>query len=424
MGDKGGKRLARNRADAARNDTAQGKMPAADVPESGAAPVQQSRWKRLWSDYGYLLVWVLVGACLMAMIVQYLSAKLGLVTGRSLSSMVKDSLAHHRQARPLRIGFALQAIVVAIATDVAEVMGGAIAMNLLFGLPGWLGGLIVVVVSLFWLGFMRSRGERALDIGVTLVLLVIAAGFLVSLVWAPPDPAGVIGGMVPRFSGAGSVAIAAAMLGATVMPHAIYLHSTLAIDRHRPLGQLDAPLKSLLFVQRVDVGASLVVAGTVNVAMLLFGATILRGVPHSDAVVAAYEVLNTQIGRLPAIIFAIGLLASSIGSAVVGTHAGASIMYDLLPWRIDSRIRRVATVLPSIVLLAVGVNATMALVGSQLVLSFGIGFALIPLVWFTSSPKHMGEWASGPWLRMTSIIITALVLALNIAVIVMTLAEV
>ncbi|BEH03470.1 Nramp family divalent metal transporter [Brooklawnia propionicigenes] len=375
------------------------------------------------ADYGYLLVWVLVGACLMAMIVQYLSAKLGLVTGRSLSSMVKDSLAHHRQARPLRIGFALQAIVVAIATDVAEVMGGAIAMNLLFGLPGWLGGLIVVVVSLFWLGFMRSRGERALDIGVTLVLLVIAAGFLVSLVWAPPDPAGVIGGMVPRFSGAGSVAIAAAMLGATVMPHAIYLHSTLAIDRHRPLGQLDAPLKSLLFVQRVDVGASLVVAGTVNVAMLLFGATILRGVPHSDAVVAAYEVLNTQIGRLPAIIFAIGLLASSIGSAVVGTHAGASIMYDLLPWRIDSRIRRVATVLPSIVLLAVGVNATMALVGSQLVLSFGIGFALIPLVWFTSSPKHMGEWASGPWLRMTSIIITALVLALNIAVIVMTLAE-
>ena len=376
------------------------------------------------ADYGYLLVWVLVGACLMAMIVQYLSAKLGLVTGRSLSSMVKDSLAHHRQARPLRIGFALQAIVVAIATDVAEVMGGAIAMNLLFGLPGWLGGLIVVVVSLFWLGFMRSRGERALDIGVTLVLLVIAAGFLVSLVWAPPDPAGVIGGMVPRFSGAGSVAIAAAMLGATVMPHAIYLHSTLAIDRHRPLGQLDAPLKSLLFVQRVDVGASLVVAGTVNVAMLLFGATILRGVPHSDAVVAAYEVLNTQIGRLPAIIFAIGLLASSIGSAVVGTHAGASIMYDLLPWRIDSRIRRVATGLPSIVLLAVGVNATMALVGSQLVLSFGIGFALIPLVWFTSSPKHMGEWASGPWLRMTSIIITALVLALNIAVIVMTLAEV
>lgn len=151
------------------------------------------------ADYGYLLVWVLVGACLMAMIVQYLSAKLGLVTGRSLSSMVKDSLAHHRQARPLRIGFALQAIVVAIATDVAEVMGGAIAMNLLFGLPGWLGGLIVVVVSLFWLGFMRSRGERALDIGVTLVLLVIAAGFLVSLVWAPPDPAGVIGGMVPRF---------------------------------------------------------------------------------------------------------------------------------------------------------------------------------------------------------------------------------
>lgn len=375
------------------------------------------------ADYGYLLVWVLVSACLMAMVVQYLSAKLGLVTGRSLSSMVKESLAKHRYVAGLRAGFAAQAIVVAIATDVAEVMGGAIAMNLLFGLPGWLGGLIVVVISLFWLGFMRSRGEHALDIGVTLVLLIIAAGFLVSLFWVPPDPAEVIGGMVPRFSGAGSVAIAAAMLGATVMPHAIYLHSTLAIDRHRPLGSLTAPLKELLFVQRVDVGASLVVAGTVNVAMLLFGATILSGSPDSDVIVAAYGILNTEIGRLPAVIFAIGLLASSVGSAVVGTHAGASIMYDLLPWRIDSRIRRVATVLPSIVLLAMGINATVALVASQLVLSFGIGFALIPLVWFTSSRKHMGQYASGPGLRLVSIVITVLVLALNIAVIVMTLTE-
>ncbi|WIY83790.1 Nramp family divalent metal transporter [Propionimicrobium sp. PCR01-08-3] len=376
------------------------------------------------ADYGYLLVWVLVSACLMAMVVQYLSAKLGLVTGRSLSGLVKDSLARHPRARTMQTGFAVQAIVVAIATDVAEVMGGAIAMNLLFGLPGWLGGLIVVVVSLLWLGFMRARGERALDIGVTLVLLIIAVGFLVSLFWAPPDPAGVVGGLVPRFGDAGSVSIAAAMLGATVMPHAIYLHSTLAIDRHRPLGRLDMPLKELLFVQRVDVGASLVIAGTVNVAMLLFGVTILSGVPHTDAVMAAYGVLNAEIGRLPAVIFAIGLLASSVGSAVVGTHAGSSIMYDLLPWKIDSRLRRVATVLPSLILLAAGVNATAALVGSQLILSFGIGFALIPLVWFTGSPRYMGEYTSGKWLKIISILIAVLVLALNVAVIVMTIADI
>ena len=373
--------------------------------------------------YGHALVWVLVAASAMAALLQYQSAKLGLVTGRSLTALVTEELSGRRGTTIARWAYGGQAFVMALATDLAEVVGGALGLSLLFGTPLWLGGLITGVVTIGLLGSLRRRGERAFEAVVVALLVVVVLGFYAALAAARPDWAATASGLVPVVPGAAAWPLIAAMLGATVMPHAIYLHSTLAIDRHRPLGQLDAPLKSLLFVQRVDVGASLVVAGTVNVAMLLFGATILRGVPHSDAVVAAYEVLNTQIGRLPAIIFAIGLLASSIGSAVVGTHAGASIMYDLLPWRIDSRIRRVATVLPSIVLLAVGVNATMALVGSQLVLSFGIGFALIPLVWFTSSPKHMGEWASGPWLRMTSIIITALVLALNIAVIVMTLAE-
>lgn len=372
------------------------------------------------ADYGYLLVWVLVSASLMAMIIQYLSAKLGLVTGRSLSSLVAQSLTRHKHAGLWRGGFAVQAIIVAIATDVAEVMGGAIALNLLFGLPGWLGGLIVSVVSLIWLDVLRSRGERALDIGVTMVLMVIAAGFLAGLLWSPPDPAGVVGGLAPRFDGTGSVAIAAAMLGATVMPHAIYLHSTLAIDRHRPNGRLLAPLRELLLVQRIDVAASLVIAGTVNVAMLLFGATILAGVPHTDAVVAAYDVLRHQIGGVAAAIFAVGLLASSFGSAVVGTHAGASIMHDLLPWRSHDQVRRIATLAPSIVLLAFGVNATAALVGSQLVLSFGIGFALIPLVWFTSSRRYMGQYAASQAMRVLAIVITILVLALNVAVIVMT----
>lgn len=374
------------------------------------------------ADYGYLLVWVLVGASLMAMVVQYLSAKLGLVTGRSLSSLVRASLASSAHRRVLRVGYSAQAIVVAAATDLAEVMGGAIALHMLFGLPGWLGGLIVAGVSLVGLDALRSRGEKTLEVGVSIVLAIIAAGFLAGLVWAPPDPAGVLSGMVPRFAGAESVAISAAMLGATVMPHAIYLHSTLAIDRHRFDGRLQAPLPELLRVQRFDVGGALVVSGTVNIAMLLFGVTILSGVPHTDAVAATYEVLGDRVGQLPAVIFAIGLLASGVGSAVVGTHAGATIMRDLTPrWLQNDQLRRAATLLPALVLLAVGVNPTLALVGSQLVLSFGIGFALVPLVYFTSSRRYMGEHASGPAMVVLAGLITALVLALNVAVIVLTL---
>lgn len=374
------------------------------------------------ADFGYLLVWVLVLASLMAMMVQYLSAKLGLVTGRSLSSLVRSSLQAGSRSGLLRGGYTFQALIVACATDLAEVVGGAIALNLLFGLPGWLGGLIVAVVSLVGLDALHSRGEKALDVGISVMLGIIAFGFLAGLVWAPPSPAGVLGGMVPRFDGSESVAISAAMLGATVMPHTIYLHSTLAIDRHRPDGRLKIPLPELLRIQRIDVGGALVVAGTVNVAMLLFGTTILSGVAHDDAVTAAFEVLQARVGQLPAVIFAIGLLASGVGSAVVGTHAGASMMQDLMPrWLASHHLGRIVTLAPALVLLALGVNPTLALIGSQVVLSFGIGFALVPLVWFTSSSRHMGRYASGRTMIVLMGVITFLVLALNVAVIVMSL---
>lgn len=373
------------------------------------------------ADFGYLLVWVLVLASLMAMIVQYLSAKLGLVTGRSLSALIRGSLSRRPHGRALRGAFAAQAIIVAMATDLAEVVGGAIALNLLFGLPGWLGGLIVAAVSLVGLGYLRRRGEKAFDVGITMILAIIAFGFLAGLVWAPPDPAGVVGGLVPRFAGAQSVSIAAAMLGATVMPHAIYLHSTLAIDRHRPTGRLDHPVRWLLFVQKVDVSASLLISGTVNIAMLLFGATLLRHQPHSDAITAAHQVLGADLGPVPAVIFGVGLLASSVGSSVVGTHAGASIMGDLLPFASHDHVRRAATLLPAVVILFLGINPTEALVISQLVLSFGIAFAVIPLARYSSDRSLLGEFASSRWLAAVTWLITGLVLALNVAVIVLTL---
>ncbi|HRA76685.1 MAG TPA: Nramp family divalent metal transporter, partial [Propionicimonas sp.] len=184
------------------------------------------------ATFGYLLVWSLVLACLMAMLVQYLSAKLGVVTGQSLSGLVRASLLKRRGGKVWRALYAAQALAVAIATDVAEVVGGAIALNLLFGLPLPVGAVIVGLVAIVMLQWLRSRGEVFFEVLLIGVLTIIALGFMTSLIWLPPDPAQVVGGLVPRFAGAESLQLAAAMLGATVMPHAVYLHSELARSRH------------------------------------------------------------------------------------------------------------------------------------------------------------------------------------------------
>ena len=336
------------------------------------------------AQYGFLLVWVILVANVMAGLVQYLSAKLGLVTGRTLPEAVAD----HSRTRT-RVAYWLQAELVAMATDLAEVVGGAIALYLLFDLPLLVGGVITGVVSIFLLAVQNRRGQRMFERVITGLLLVIAVGFLTSLFVAPPAPSDVIGGLIPKFDGAESILLATAMLGATVMPHAVYLHSALARDRH---GQPDegAPRRHLLRATRYDVGLAMLVAGAVNLAMLLVAATNLQGVENTDSIEGAYAAVQNSLGHTVALFFAIGLLASGLASTSVGAYAGAMIMQGLLRKSYPLLLRRVVTLIPALVVLAIGVDPSRALVLSQVVLSFGIPLSLVPLIRLTSSRTLMG----------------------------------
>jgi manganese transport protein len=347
------------------------------------------------AKYGFLLVWVIVVANVMAGLVQYLSAKLGLVTGSTLPEAVRD-----RTRRSSRIAYWAQAELVAIATDVAEIIGGAIALSLLFGLPLVLGGLITGAASLVLLTIGDRRGQRTFERVITGLLLVITVGFLASLVVNPPSPGEVADGLIPRFDGAGSVLLATAMLGATVMPHAVYLHSGLARDRHgHPAAGVDRT--RLLRATRWDVGLAMLVAGTVNLALLLVAATNLRGREGTDTIEGAHAAVGDTLGPGVALFFAVGLLASGLASTSVGAYAGAMIMQGLLRRTFPLLVRRLVTLLPALAILASGVDPTYALVISQVVLSFGIPFALIPLARLTADPAVMGADANS---RLTTVL--------------------
>ena len=321
----------------------------------------------------------------MAGLVQYLSAKLGLVTGRSLPEAVAD---HTRTAT--RITYWLQAELVAMATDLAEVVGGAIALHLLFNLPLLAGGVITGAVSLVLLAIQNRRGQRTFERVISGLLLIIAIGFLTSLFVEPPPAGEVAAGLLPRFEGAESVLLATAMLGATVMPHAVYLHSGLARDCH---GHPEAGRQRrwLLKVTRWDVGLAMLVAGAVNLAMLLVAATNLQGRDNTDSIEGAHAAVRDTLGLTVALLFAIGLLASGLASTSVGAYAGAMIMQGLLRRSYPLLLRRLVTLIPALAVLAIGVDPSRALVLSQVVLSFGIPFALIPLVRLTSDRGLMGE---------------------------------
>jgi manganese transport protein len=336
-------------------------------------------------QFGFLLLWVIVLANVMAGLVQYLSAKLGLVTGRSL-----PEAAGERMGRSTRLAYWLQAELVAMATDLAEVVGGAIALKLLFGLPLLIGGVITGIVSLLLLIVQDRRGERTFERVITGLLLVIAIGFLTSVFVEPPPTGQALEGLVPRFHGGESVLLATAMLGATVMPHAVYLHSGLVRDRH---GHPEAgrQRRRLLSVTRWDVGLAMVVAGAVNVAMLLVAATNLQGRHDTDSIEGAHAAVRDTLGPTVALFFAVGLLASGLASTSVGAYAGAMIMQGLLHRSIPLLARRSVTLTPALVTLAIGLDPTRALVMSQVVLSFGIPFALIPLIRLTSDRALMGD---------------------------------
>ncbi len=366
------------------------------------------------AKYGYLLIWVLVLANAMAVVVQYLSAKLGLVTGRSLAEMLGD-----RMPRTARLLFWVQAELVAVATDLAEVIGGALALAILFDLPLLLGGIIVGFVSMVLLSLQR-RGQRLFERVIVGLLAIITIGFVAGLFVSPLDWGEAASGLVPHFEGSETVLLAASMLGATVMPHAIYLHSSLARDRH---GASHSPsrLRTLLKATRWDVLLALVVAGGVNIGMLLLAASSLAGVEGTDTIEGAAAAIGEHLGSAIGVVFGIGLLASGLASASVGAYAGADIMGGLLHLRLPLLLRRLVTLLPALLLLGIGVDPTRALVLSQVVLSFGIPFAIIPLIWLTSRRAIMGEHANGAALKIAAIVTTALIVALNAVLIWLTL---
>nr|WP_240930653.1 Nramp family divalent metal transporter [Isoptericola sp. BMS4] len=387
--------------------------------------------------FGYLLVWVLVAANAMAVLVQYLSAKLGVVTGRSLPELLGERLS-----RRGRIAYWVQAELVAMATDVAEVIGGAIALHLLFGVPLALGGVITGVVSMVVLSVQQRRGQRVFESVVTSMLVVLTVGFCAGLFFSPPDLGAVLGGLVPRLAGPESVLLAASMLGATVMPHAIYLHSSLARDRVRhdarvrelrrltsarddaALATVEAPaatVRRLLAATRWDVVAALVVAGGVNIAMLLLAAANLPGRTGTDTIEGAHAAIASSLGPAVAVLFGIGLLASGLASSSVGAYAGAEIMSGLLRVRVSLLTRRLVTLVPAIVLLATGISPTWLLVVSQVVLSFGIPFAMVPLVRLTREAGLLGRYRNGVATQVVAWAVAAVIVALNVVLLWLTL---
>ncbi|KXP03655.1 Nramp family divalent metal transporter [Tsukamurella pseudospumae] len=369
------------------------------------------------AKYGYLLVWVLVLANVMAVMIQYQSAKLGVVTGRSLPQVLGDRLP-----RRARLAFWGQAELVAAATDIAEVIGGALALNLLFGVPLVWGGVIVGLISTALLVLADGRRQYRFELVIMGLLAIIVVGFLAGLVVAPPDGAAVLGGLVPRLQGTETVLLAASMLGATVMPHAIYLHSALVVDRHGtpPAEGRVERARRLLKATRIDVVLALVIAGAVNIALLVLAASSLYGREGTDSIEGAHAAVRDALGPVVAGLFAVGLLASGLASTSVGSYAGGTIMSGLLRKRIPVVIRRLVTMIPAIGVLALGVPPTEALIISQVVLSFGIPFALLPLRRYTSDRSLMGEFVDGVPLRWASAGAGVLIVVLNAALIYLT----
>jgi len=336
------------------------------------------------------------------------------VSGMSLPEAVGA-----RMRRLNRLTYWLQAELVAMATDLAEVMGGAIALYLLFDLPLLTGGVITGIVSLLLLIVKDRRGQQMFERVITGLLLVIAIGFLTTLLVEPAPVDEVAAGLVPMFEGPESVLLAAAMLGATVMPHAVYLHSGWARDRH---GHPDpGPMRRMLLrVTRWDVGIAMIIAGAVNLSMLLAAATNLQGRDNTDSIEGAHSAVQDTLGPTVALLFAIGLLASGLASSSVGAYAGAMIMQGLLHVSIPLVARRLITLTPALVILAIGVDPSRALVLSQVVLSFGIPFALIPLIRLTSDQTLMGDDTNHRVTTALGWLVAALISVLNVVLIYLT----
>ncbi|MFN2617212.1 MAG: Nramp family divalent metal transporter [Thermoleophilaceae bacterium] len=358
------------------------------------------------AKYGYLLLWVILAANLMAMLIQYLSAKVGVVTGSNLPELCREHFP-----RPVSLGLWVQAELIAMATDLAEFVGAAIALNLLFGVPLFTAGLITGAVAFAILG-LQTRGYRRFETTIAGLLGVILLGFVYEVLHAGADAGGVAGGFVPGFQGSESVLIATGILGATVMPHVIYLHSALTQRRVPPRDE--AERRQILRFERLDVLIAMGIAGLVNISMLVVAASLFHGKLDVDTIEGAHRGLDTMLGGGAAVAFGIALLASGLSSSSVGTYAGQVVMQGFIRRSIPLMLRRLVTMVPALVVLAVGLDPTKSLVASQVVLSFGIPFALVPLVLLTRRREIMGALVNARATTALAGAVAGLIIALNL----------
>jgi manganese transport protein len=360
------------------------------------------------AKFGYLLLWIVLAANLIAMVVQTQSAKLGIATGRNLAELCRD-----RFSRRASIGLWLQAETVAMACDVAEVVGAALGLNLLFGVPLFPAGLIAGAGA-FAILTLQQKGFRRLEAGITALVGVVVASFAFELFDAHPA-AGEVGRhlLVPGFDGTESILLATGIIGATVMPHVIYLHS--ALTQKRVVGRDDEERRRILGFERVDVVIALSLAGAVNLSMMIVAAALFHGsgLTGVDSIEGAFEGFERLVSGRAATVFGVALLASGFASSSVGTMAGQVVMQGFIRRRIPIFLRRAITLAPALVVLAIGLDPTDALVGSQVVLSFGIPFALVPLVILASKRELMGALVNPRWLTMVAGVLAALIIALN-----------
>ncbi|HKI57322.1 MAG TPA: Nramp family divalent metal transporter [Trueperaceae bacterium] len=361
------------------------------------------------AEFGYRLLWVVLWANLMAMLVQTLSAKLGIATGKNLPEVIRE-----RYPRPLVRFYWIQSEFVAIATDLAEFLGAALGFQLLLGIPlVW--GAVLAAVATFAILTIEGRGFRPLETVIIVLVAVIALAYVLEIIFSRPDAGAVATGMLlPTFHGSKSVYLATGILGATVMPHVIYLHSALTQRRIAPKSTAQA--KRLYRFAKVDVIIAMGIAGFVNMAMLAMSAATFHFTGNQSVadISTAYRTLTPLLGAAASTVFAVSLLASGVSSSVVGTMAGQTVMQGFVGFTIPVWLRRVITLLPSFVVVLLGLDPTTILVLSQVVLSFGIALALVPLLLFLQDRAVVGEFVNGTFTRIASWSVAVLIIVLNV----------
>ena len=361
------------------------------------------------AQFGYLLLWVVLSANLMAMLVQSMSAKLGIATGKNLPEICRD-----RFPKPVSIGLWIQAEIIAMATDLAEFIGAALALNLLFGIPLFPAGLLTGV-GVFGILTLQRRGFRPLEAVISSMVGVILIAFALQVLYAKPEGERVLAGLfTPQFAGTESVLLATGILGATVMPHVIYLHS--ALTQRRVVGKTDEEKKRIFRFETIDVMIAMGIAGVINLSMLSIAAVLLgsRGLADVADIDVAFEQFRVLEGSGFAILFGVALLSSGLSSSSVGTMAGQVVMQGFINRRIPLFLRRAITMLPALTILAVGINPSRALVISQVVLSFGIPFALIPLLTFCRNRQVMGALVNHRLTTAVAAVVVTLIVSLNV----------